>query len=142
MSSRRVCHCLGLTFLYGLWTPGTSQPRQVVSFKSTSVGWRVFFSGNQTVINNVLQKRSLLWSSLLAHQVKDLALSLLWHGFDPWPGNFHMLWVQHPSPPPKNPSPPGSPLSICLCLCLCLCLSLSLTHTHTHTHARTHARTL
>lgn len=23
--------------------------------------------------------------------VKDLALSLLWFGFDPWPGNFHML---------------------------------------------------
>ena len=23
--------------------------------------------------------------------VKDLALSLLWHGFDPWPGKFYML---------------------------------------------------
>ena len=23
--------------------------------------------------------------------VKDLALSLLWHGFDIWSGNFHML---------------------------------------------------
>ena len=22
--------------------------------------------------------------------VKDLALSLLWRGFSPWPGNFHM----------------------------------------------------
>ena len=35
-------------------------------------------------------------SSLVAQQVKDLALalqqlrSLLWCGFDPWPGNFHM----------------------------------------------------
>ena len=33
----------------------------------------------------------------MAKQVKDLALSLkwlgslLWHGFDPWPENFHML---------------------------------------------------
>ena len=33
-------------------------------------------------------------------QVKDLVLPQLWHrlqmqlGFDPWPGNFHMLWVQ------------------------------------------------
>ena len=33
-------------------------------------------------------------------QVKDLAFSqqqfgsLLWHGFDPWSGNFHMPWVQ------------------------------------------------
>ena len=32
--------------------------------------------------------------------VKDLALTLLWLRlllwcrFDPWPGNFHMLWVQ------------------------------------------------
>ena len=24
-------------------------------------------------------------SSLVAQQVKDLALSLLWHGFNPWP---------------------------------------------------------
>ena len=38
--------------------------------------------------------------SLVAQQVKDLMLSLqwlgllLWHGFDPWPGNFHMPWVQ------------------------------------------------
>ena len=30
----------------------------------------------------------------MAQQVKDLALSLLRHGFDPWLGNFHMLWVQ------------------------------------------------
>ena len=34
------------------------------------------------------------WSSLMAQQVKDLALSLkqlrslLWHGFNPWPGSF------------------------------------------------------
>ena len=25
--------------------------------------------------------------------VKDLALSLLWLGFNTWPGNFHMPWV-------------------------------------------------
>ena len=30
----------------------------------------------------------------MAQQVKDLALSLLWLKFDPWPGKFHMLWVQ------------------------------------------------
>ena len=35
-------------------------------------------------------------SSLVAQEVKDPVLllqrlgSLLWHGFDPWPGNFHM----------------------------------------------------
>ena len=32
-------------------------------------------------------------SSLVAQQVKDPALSLLWHRFDPWPGNFRMLWA-------------------------------------------------
>ena len=38
-------------------------------------------------------------NSLVAQLVKDLALSvalaglLLWRGFDPRPGNFHMLWV-------------------------------------------------
>jgi len=35
--------------------------------------------------------------SLVAHQVKDLALSLMWLRFDPWPGKFHKLRVQ-----PKN----------------------------------------
>ena len=30
-------------------------------------------------------------SSLVVQQVKDLALKLLWHGFDPQPRNFHML---------------------------------------------------
>ena len=39
-------------------------------------------------------------SSLVAPQVKDLALVLLWlrlllwHGFDPWPGNFQVLQVR------------------------------------------------
>ena len=28
--------------------------------------------------------------------IKDLALSLLWCGFSPWPGNFRMSWAQHP----------------------------------------------
>ena len=40
--------------------------------------------------------------------VEDLVLSLhwlrsiLWHGFDPWPGNFHMPWVQPPKKTNKN----------------------------------------
>ena len=25
-------------------------------------------------------------------ELEDLALSLLWHRFDPWPGNFHIPW--------------------------------------------------
>ena len=40
--------------------------------------------------------------------VKDLVLSLqwlrslLWHRFDPWPGNFHMLWVWQKKKIAKN----------------------------------------
>ena len=30
----------------------------------------------------------------MAQWVKDLVLSLLCLGLGPWPGNFHMLWVQ------------------------------------------------
>ena len=39
-------------------------------------------------------------SSLVAQHVKDLVVLLLWlrlllwRGFDPWPENFHMTWVQ------------------------------------------------
>jgi len=41
-----------------------------------------------------------IYSSLMAQWVKDPALSLLclglllWCGFDPWLGNFRMLWVR------------------------------------------------
>ena len=35
----------------------------------------------------------IIWSSLVTQWVKELALSLLWRGFDPWPRNFPMLWV-------------------------------------------------
>ena len=36
----------------------------------------------------------------MAQWVKDVVVllqqlrSLLWHGFNPWPGNYHMLWAQ------------------------------------------------
>ena len=30
----------------------------------------------------------------MAQQVKDPALSVLWHEFDPWPGNFRMPQAQ------------------------------------------------
>ena len=33
-------------------------------------------------------------SSLVVQQVKDLALSLLWHWVDPWPQNFCMPQAQ------------------------------------------------
>ena len=34
-----------------------------------------------------------LWSFHVTQWVKDLALSLLWRGFDSWPRNFHMPWM-------------------------------------------------
>ena len=46
------------------------------------------------------RKRLMKRSSLVLQRIKDPTLSLqwlgslLWHGFDPWPGNFHMLHRQ------------------------------------------------
>ena len=48
----------------------------------------------------------------MAQQVKDPVLSLLWHGFNPWPGNFHRL----PSaslPPTPTPATLQKELSSC-----------------------------
>ena len=42
-------------------------------------------------INNI--KITLGQSSLVAQQIKDLALFLLWYRFDPWPVNFHRPWA-------------------------------------------------
>ena len=32
-------------------------------------------------------------SSLVGQWLENQVLSLLWHGFDSWPENFHMLWM-------------------------------------------------
>ena len=54
---------------------------------------------NKLSFNFLGKKSCLLRSSLVVHWLKNLALSLLqlgsllWHRFEPWPGNFHMLWV-------------------------------------------------
>ena len=49
-------------------------------------------------VKDIRQESGFFWSSLVAWWVKDLMLSLLWFvgsllwcGFNPWPGNFHML---------------------------------------------------
>ena len=36
------------------------------------------------------------WNPLVAQWVKDPALSVLWHGFDPWAKNFRMskAWLE------------------------------------------------
>ena len=38
----------------------------------------------------------------MAQQVKDLALSLLWLGLDPWSENFHMPQAHTPLCPPAK----------------------------------------
>ena len=48
--------------------------------------------------------------------VKDPTLSLLWHGFDPWPRNFCML---------------------CVCVYICIYIYVC-THTHTHIYTETY----
>ena len=48
-------------------------------------------------------------NSLVPQWIKDMVLSLQWlrpllgHAFDPWSGNFHMLWAWPPPHTPKNP---------------------------------------
>ena len=59
------------------------------------------FSSKLQTLRNIAYR-----SSLVVQWVKDLVLPrewlglLLWHGFDPRPGNFCMLWVQQKT---KNP---------------------------------------
>ena len=46
----------------------------------------------------------------MAQQVKNLALSLLWLRFDPWPWTFHMLQVQpNNNQTKKNTTKPKKP---------------------------------
>ena len=42
--------------------------------------------------------------------VKDLALSLLWHGFHPWPWNFHMPQEQPKKKKRKKKKKIGAPI--------------------------------
>ena len=50
----------------------------------SQAGWQGSFS----------QVKNLNRSSLVTQQVKDPALPLLQRRLNPWPGNFHTLWVQ------------------------------------------------
>ena len=57
-------------------------------------------------------------SSLVARWVKDVALSLLWFGFDPWPKNFcvcaraHTHAKEEEKQREKEPSPSSSEVSL------------------------------
>ena len=52
-------------------------------------------------MSEIAFKRNKVLKSLVAQQVKDPALSLLWLSFDPWPRNFRVPWAwphSHPTP--------------------------------------------
>ena len=53
------------------------------------------------VASPLTNKKPIFGSPLVVQQVKDLVLSLMWHWFHPWSGNFHTL-------PPKNKKGPIS----------------------------------
>ena len=65
-----------------------------VSVTAAGPGWE-----RQANIQEANHKKHTHRSSLAVQQVKDPVLSLqqlgslLWHGFDLWPRNFHMAWV-------------------------------------------------
>ena len=66
----------------------------------------------QFLLSNGVNSRN----SLVAQQVKDPGLSLVWLGVNPWPWNFCMPWAW-----PKF-------------VCVCVCVSYTI-HTHTHTYS-------
>ena len=65
-----------------------------VSVTAAGPGWE-----RQANIQGANHKKHTHRSSFSVQQVKDPVLSLqqlgslLWHGFDLWPRNFHMAWV-------------------------------------------------
>ena len=64
----------------------------MMQIKLTTVCWKN--RGFEDVEKSILlQKMWLKASSPVTQQVKDLALSLLWCRFSPWPRNFQMLWA-------------------------------------------------
>ena len=67
----------------------------------------------QFLLSNGVNSRN----SLVAQQVKDPGLSLVWLGVNPWPWNFCMPWAW--------------PKFVCVCVCV---YHIPYTHTHTHTH--------
>lgn len=61
--------------------------------------------------------------SLVAQQVKDQALSLLWLGFGPWAQNCHMLLVW-----PKNNDQTIAYFQVCVCVFPTSIINIGLCH--------------
>ena len=74
----KVPLCLGLKWVLGVFTSGSPSPPVVLNPGFTMEAFME------------LLKDVDAWNSLVAQWVKELALSLLWCGFDLWPRNFCM----------------------------------------------------
>ena len=74
-----------------------------MNLESHQLKWHVKYQGTTVISLTSNEKQWSLGNSLVAQWVKDLVLPQLWHrlqlqhGFDSWPGNFHMPWAW-----PKN----------------------------------------
>ena len=92
---------------FGCRTLGSDRPWFAVVFTASSyatrpVGWRDTAGEVGSVFSRMppvlgmwgleREARRVAWIALAVKQVKDLVLSLQRLGFDPWPGNFYVLW--------------------------------------------------
>ena len=68
-------------------TPGQNQGN-LGTLEERRVGGQQGFQTEGIRVRGRTGESEDLRSSLVAQQVKDLQLSLLWYGFDPWPENF------------------------------------------------------
>ena len=91
-----------------MWRVNSAQ-YEILSFSRIRINWdesglaREGHHTNDSLYKFLLKRQIKTdwgWSSLVAQQVKDPKLSLQWlklllcKGFDPWPRNLHMPWVQ------------------------------------------------
>lgn len=70
-----------------VWTKSNSYQisyKNKTTFHQETQKWGKY--GRKTLMTKI----SSSWSSLLAQQVTEPALSLPWRSFDPWPGEFHV----------------------------------------------------
>ena len=76
------------------WGATKAVGRVFISIDRKGFAKRIFahYRAQMWVVYSFLLKNTR--SSLVAQWVKDLALSLLWCGFDPSPGNLCLPWVQ------------------------------------------------
>ena len=78
-------------FLMLYWYPFVFQRADNIAGHAGCTWWKKSFRRIPYLFKHSL--KVLFGSSLVAQWVKDLAFSMLWHGFYPWPRNFCMLRI-------------------------------------------------